>query len=122
MNTKNLNNIPSGSKFAKIIKECFVSPNGWIFLGSDFDAIEDKTGALLTQDPQRIKIYTDLYDGHNLRTFNYWPDDMPDIKKEMEKAELPGKFYRVVLDSGSVQYLHESDSKMKEYLNESNNP
>gem|GEM_PF-6010150 len=47
---------------------------------------------------------------------------MPNIVKELEKAKLPGKFYKVVLDSGIVQYLHESDTNLKEYRNGSSNP
>ena len=76
----NLQNLPSGSTWAKLVKQCFPSTEGWVFGGSDFSALEDVTGALLTRDPQRLKIYTDGYDGHNLRTLNYWPDKMPDIK------------------------------------------
>lgn len=117
----NLQNIPSGSTYAKLIKRCFEPTPGWLFGGSDFDALEDKTGALLTKDPQRLKIYTDGLCGHNLRTVSYWPDKMPNIVKGLEKAKLPGKFYKVVLDSGIVQYLHESDTNLKEYRNGSSN-
>ena len=75
----NLMNLPSGSVFAKIVKECFMPIPGWLFGGSDFAALEDRTGALLTRDPQRLKIYTDGFCGHCLRTQFYWPDKMPDI-------------------------------------------
>lgn len=75
----NLMNLPSGSTFAKPIKECFEPAVGWLFCGSDFDALEDKTGALLTRDPNRLKIYTDGFCGHCLRAQSYWPDEMPDI-------------------------------------------
>lgn len=78
-NNPNLTNIPSGSTYAKLVKECFISVPGWVFLGSDFSALEDKTGALLTKDPQRLKIYTDGFCGHCLRTQYYWPDKMPEI-------------------------------------------
>jgi DNA polymerase-1 len=75
----NLQNIPSGSVFAKLIKACFGAIGKWLFNGSDFDALEDKTGALLTGDPNRIKIYTEGFCGHCLRTQSYWPEKMPDI-------------------------------------------
>jgi len=35
----NLTNIPSGSTFGKLIKRCFISPKGKLFVGSDFDAL-----------------------------------------------------------------------------------
>lgn len=75
----NLMNLPSGSTFSKLIKDCFRCNNDWVFGGSDFDALEDKTGALLTRDPARLKIYTDGFCGHCLRSQSYWPDRMPDI-------------------------------------------
>ncbi len=75
----NLQQIPSGSVFAKLIKACFASNRDWLMVGSDFDALEDKTGALLTRDPNRLKIYTDGFCGHCLRSQRYWPEDMPDI-------------------------------------------
>lgn len=78
-NNPNLMNIPSGSVFSKLVKKCFKPIDGWLFCGSDFDALEDKTGALLTKDPQRLKIYTEGYCGHCLRTQYYWPEKMPDI-------------------------------------------
>ncbi len=48
-------------------------------MGSDFDALEDKTGALLTKDPNRLKIYVDGFCGHCLRAQSYWPEAMPGI-------------------------------------------
>ena len=117
MNIRNLQNIPSNSTFASIIKACFEPTKDWLFMGSDFDSLEDKTSALLTRDPNKLAVYEQNYDGHCLRTFSYWPEKMPDIVKKIEKSKLPGKFYKVVLDDGTVQYLHETDTKMQEYLN-----
>lgn len=53
----NLQNIPSGSVYAKLIKSCFVSTRDWVFCGSDFDSLEDKTSALTTKDPNKLKVY-----------------------------------------------------------------
>ncbi|RLD78637.1 MAG: hypothetical protein DRJ15_11125, partial [Bacteroidetes bacterium] len=60
----NLTNIPStGSDYAKMVKECFEPPKGWIFCGADFSSLEDRISALQTKDPNKIKIYagTQLY-------------------------------------------------------------
>ena len=35
----NLANIPSNSKYSKLIKTCFQAPEGWLFIGADFSAL-----------------------------------------------------------------------------------
>ena len=86
----NLQQIPAtGSKYAKIIKSCFKAPEGWLFIGLDFNALEDHISALTTKDKNKLKVYIDHYDGHCLRAYSYWKSLMPDItealKKEPEK-------------------------------------
>lgn len=66
----------------KLIKSCFQAPPGWIFAGLDFDSLEDRISALTTKDPQKLKVYTDGYDGHCLRAYAYFGDNMPDIDPE----------------------------------------
>ena len=84
-NNPNLQNIPSSaggplkSRLAKLIKECFEAPPGWIFVGLDFDSLEDRISALQTKDPEKLKVYTDGYDGHSLRAYGYFGHQMPDI-------------------------------------------
>lgn len=75
----NLQNLPSKSRLAKFIKRCIRAPKGWIFCGLDFDSLEDKISALLTKDPNKIKVYTDGYDGHSLRAYSYFGHKMLDI-------------------------------------------
>lgn len=75
----NLQNIPAKSRLSKYIKICVKAPEGWLFVGLDFDSLEDKISALLTKDPNKIKVYTDGYDGHCLRAYSYFKDKMPDI-------------------------------------------
>ena len=43
----NLQNLPSGSKYGKIIKNCFVAPDGWLFAGADFSALKIFSGAIV---------------------------------------------------------------------------
>lgn len=60
----NLQNIPSTSVFAKLIKSCFEAPKGWIFCGADFNSLEDYISALTTRDPNKLKVYIghDVFD------------------------------------------------------------
>jgi DNA polymerase-1 len=87
----NLQNLPStGTKYAKLIKSCFQAPpfdefgarHGWLMVGADFSSLEDRISALQTQDPNKLKIYTDGYDGHCLRAYSYFKDQMPDINPD----------------------------------------
>lgn len=76
----NLQNLPAtGTRYAKLIKSCFKAPPGWFFCGIDFDSLEDRISALTTKDPNKLKVYTDGYDGHCLRAFAYFGDKMPGI-------------------------------------------
>ncbi len=76
----NMQNIPSaGNPYAKLIKSCFEAPPGWIMVGADFASLEDRISALTTKDPNKLKVYTDGYDGHCLRAYYYYSDEMPDI-------------------------------------------
>lgn len=75
----NLQNIPAKGKYGKLIKSCFEAPPGWLFCGLDFNSLEDRISALTTKDPNKIKVYTDGYDGHCLRAYAYYGENMPDI-------------------------------------------
>jgi DNA polymerase-1 len=72
----NMQNLPAGSKYGKIIKSIFEAPPGWIFCGLDFASLEDRISALTTKDPNKLKVYTDGYDGHSLRTYAYFTEHM----------------------------------------------
>ena len=82
----NLQNLPAGNTgsdekqlYGKLIKACFEAPSGWLFAGADFNSLEDYVSALTTRDPNKLKVYTDGYDGHCLRAFSYFRDKCPDI-------------------------------------------
>lgn len=76
----NLQNLPAGNKpWGKEVKACFMAPEGWLFVGLDFDSLEDRISALTTKDPNKLKVYVDGYDGHCLRAYSYFGVMMPDI-------------------------------------------
>lgn len=87
----NLQNIPAGSTYGKLIKSCFAGPKGWLFAGADFNSLEDYISALTTKDPNKLRVYEDSYDGHCLRAYYYFKDQMPDIRQ----AEPHERCFRV---------------------------
>ena len=91
----NLQNLPStGTQYADPIKECVQVPKPadegkhqeWLFVGADYSSLEDRISALLTKDPNKLAVYVDGYDGHCLRAFSYFSDQMPDICAELDSG------------------------------------
>jgi DNA polymerase-1 len=79
-NRPNMQNLPSsGTIYAKPIKQCFSAPAGWLILGADFKSLEDRISALTTKDTNKLKVYLEGFDGHCLRAYYYFKDQMPDI-------------------------------------------
>ena len=73
--------------------------------------VEDHISALLTKDKNKLKLYTDHYDGHCLRAYSYWKELMPDITEQLDKLDTTEQIYKVTYDDGSVKYLTESEIK-----------
>ena len=98
----NLQNIPSsGNPHSKLIKSCVQAPPGWVWVGADFASLEDRISALTTKDKNKLKVYTDGYDGHMLRAYTYVGEYMPDINIIPDNE----KGYRVEQEDGKVIYL-----------------
>lgn len=108
-NEPNLTNLPAHGPMGKLVKSCVRAPAGWLFCSADFAALEEKVGAILSNDPNRIKVYKDGFDGHSLRAHRYFAKQMPDIVSKLDKLNLAGKFYKVTADDGSVEYYHECE-------------
>lgn len=82
----NLQNIPAGSIFGKLIKSFFLSPPGWIFGGADFNSLEDYISALTTKDPNKLNVYLKGFDGHCLRAAYYFREELPHIDLDDPKS------------------------------------
>jgi DNA polymerase-1 len=100
----NLQNLPATSKYAKLIKSCIVAAPGFLFIGLDFSSLEDRISALTTRDPNKLRVYTDGYDGHSLRAYAYYTEQMPDI------------------DPNSVESINSIQKKYKPLRDKSKNP
>lgn len=75
--------------------------------GLDFNALEDHISALLTKDKNKLKVYTDGYDGHCLRAYAYLGEHMPDVTEELNEITKEGRLYKITFDDNTVKYLNE---------------
>lgn len=59
------------------------------------------------EDSLKIKYIgtTEHYDGHCLRAYTYFKEEMSDI----EMAEPEEKCYKLTLDTGEIIYIHEKE-------------
>lgn len=89
----------------KLIKSCFKPPKGWLLVGLDFASLEDRISALTTRDPNKIKVYTDGYDGHSLRAHSYFEERMPDIELAPEGARC----FRALIGDQEI-WFHEQET------------
>jgi len=104
-NNPNMQNLPStGSIYAKPVKQCFSAPDDWLIVGADFSSLEDRISALTTKDTNKLKVYLEGYDGHCLRAYYYFKDQMPDI------------------DLNSVDSINSITSKYKKLRQDSKSP
>lgn len=94
----NLQNMPAGSTYGKLVKECFQAPDGELFCGADFNSLEDYISALTTKDPNKLKVYLEGYDGHCLRAFSYWPEKLPGIVETPDSINSIKKLYKAIRD------------------------
>jgi len=93
-NSPNMQNLPSGSAYGKLIKGCFTAPHGWVMCGADSASLEDRISALTTRDPNKLKVYTDGYDGHCLRAYSYFQHAMSDIIDTVTSINSIGSKYK----------------------------
>lgn len=70
------------------------SSTGWLFCGLDFASLEDRISALSTKDKNKIRVYTDGFDGHSLRAFAYYREKMPDIVDTVESINSIQTVYK----------------------------
>ena len=98
----NLQTIPAKGKYAKLIKDCFRAPKGWLMIGLDFASLEDRISALTTKDPNKLKVYTDGFDGHCLRALSYFKEKMLEIQDDVASVNSIKKLYPELRDDSKV--------------------
>ena len=117
----NLQNIPSGSEYGKLIKSCFKAPKGWIFAGADFNALEARIDALLTKDSAKLAVYVDGYDSHAYNAYHYWKPKFPEIQLippteslRTFKVDINGVVY-AILQGTVVETPNGTQMKIEDY-------
>lgn len=100
----NLQNLPSGSAFGKLIKSCFKAEKGWLFAGADFSSLESRINALLTKDTNKLAVYLYGMDSHAFNAYGFWKNEMPLISQ----ASTNETCYQVNTASGKV-FIKASD-------------
>ena len=101
----NLTNLPSNSEYGKLIKSCFKPKKGWLMVGADFNALESRINALLTKDPNKMKVFTDGYDSHCINAYGYFKEQMPDIEDTLESINsIKDKYPHLRQDSKRVTF------------------
>ena len=100
----NLQQLPAtGSKFAKLIKSCFVAPKGWVLCGLDYNALESHIDALVTKDEAKLQVYRYGWDSHMYATVHYWPEKFH--PEELDK--LAPEEIKVKLEELKAEYKHD---------------
>lgn len=111
----NLANLPSNSIYGKTIKSCFVAPDGWLFGGADFNALEDRIGAILSKDKMKTLEFTQGFDGHSLRAIAFFSqlEEPVTVKGTFIDPEVVKQYDRDSLESVSAFKKEMSDVRQE---------
>lgn len=101
----NMLQLPStNSIYASAIKKCFVSAPGFIILTADFNALEDRVLASITNDEGKCSILEKGLDGHSYNSLAYYKDEVESI------IGTEGTYEEKAIKFGS---LYESNKELK---------
>jgi len=82
----NLQNIPASDEFRKDVRNGFIATPGYTLVACDYSQIELRVAALLSQEPNFIKVFQEGKDIHSAvaeRVFGVSPDNVtPDMRRQ----------------------------------------
>jgi len=99
-NNPNLLNLPSNSKYGKLVKKNLIASNSWWILQADSDQLEDRLITSVTGCKNKARVFQLGLDAHSNNAFAYWQDKMLDIKEKLDKLNKGKHFY--MLKNGEV--------------------
>lgn len=83
----NLLNVPSKTELSKLVRGCFVAPEGFKFVSVDFSQIELRVMAHLSRDPIMTRIFLEGRDPHKEWTkFLFQKDDVTELERKFGKT------------------------------------
>jgi DNA polymerase-1 len=80
----NMQNAPSNSSTGKDIKSCFRAPDGWLYVGADFNALELRIGGILTKSEAIRKQILDGFDPHCMNASAMLQDELLDAGLDID--------------------------------------
>jgi DNA polymerase I-like protein with 3'-5' exonuclease and polymerase domains len=97
----NLQNIPrAGSELGRMIRDCFVAPPGWSFMECDYNQLELRVAAMLSNDPIMSAVFIADEDFHKRTAqliapvaWHTQPEDVTDEHRSQAKAANFGGMY-----------------------------
>ncbi len=93
-NQPNLLNMPSGSKYGKLIKQCFRAREGYVIMQADYAALQSRTGAYISGAKNLIRILNEDIDSHSFHAARYFKDEIDDFEDTKEYYEAFAKVHK----------------------------
>jgi len=109
-NSPNFANLPSKGPMGKLIKGCFVAPEGYLFAASDYAALEDRVGSCITKDKNKIKEFQEKFDGHSLRAYAFFKEEIEEKLGESLDLNDPASINRIKTECPEIRDKSKSPS------------
>jgi len=103
-------NIPSsGSVFSKPVKKCISVPSDdWVFITSDYEALEENAMGNITQDPTKLKILSQKFDIHCKHSTSYFPRIQEILGKDDGSLEWNKRYKAETFNNPELNKLRSS--------------
>ncbi len=95
-------NLPSSASiYAKPLKKCLTAPNDFIVATADFSALEDRVIANISNDPNKIAVFTEGLDGHSLAACYYFKEEIIELIGPYDDYKEASRKLKKLVDEGN---------------------